>query len=827
MSSLLHRKLHPARTTTSSTPSIIATHIEGRTRTANFDQHTRASRYTDFYVASASPSTQRTQPTMAYNPYGGVPGFGPPPTYNSYPGANGPPPGMSTPPGLGPPPGMSAPGMAPPGVQQPNINQANRPSGLPSNFQAPSNMPNINFNAPVIRLGTLPPKPAATGFPSRSDSETPKSAGPRPGLGVERGMDQTRQAIRDNMQALVPPTKEEIVRTMFVQGSMDGIGGNKGIEEILNIVGNLRKWERAADAAGKEASFGFAQFEDAESLWVASELLREIQIPTKKQAPAEAPPDADDSYEGFDKTTLLFKLDENSMNYLESYREGRTNESEAEDRLSAAIGALKQTVRNFFYPPVKSGADADGDVAMGDGSGQNGENVEVVNIPLAQEDELADIPAEMRETVAAEIAAFRERSIKRDLERLKREEELEAMERQRAAGNRPSRLASPPPTGVGANTTPLGPRGVPNAPSGPKGQKSDLGKDYNRSVNFVNGGITNGGLSINREDEETDASDDELERRRVAKQEAETEKLYLDAERRWLNRERSRAAALEREKDRDETDDVELAKRREETLHRLKHFDDEAEAARKKEEYYNDRSAWIRNRTAFRAREVAADDADRAAETQDRLHEEAEREQARGMADSFLNEQAREIERQTSRPGVSAPQPFKLSLGAAAQRAQAQRAAPQRKTVAEVEGLLEDEEEDNKKRTIIPIKFEPADAAGMSTEEREQAVRALAQEIPNEKDGLWEWDVKWDFLDEGVIRDKLRPFVEKKLVEYLGVQEELLIEVVEEHLRKHGKPAELVDTLAEALDDEAEALVKKLWRMVIFYTESEKRGLSA
>lgn len=695
---------------------------------------------------------------------------------------------------------MSAPGMAPPGVQQPNLTQANRPSGLPSNFQAPPNMPNINFNAPVIRLGTMSSKPSGPGGPGRKDSDAPQSAGPRPGLGMERGgLEQSRQAVRESMQALVPPTREEIVRTVFVHGIVEGIGGNSGIEEILRIAGNLRRWDRATDATGKELSFGFAQFEDAESLWVASELFREIQIPTKKQAPTEAPPEDDDSYEAFEKTRLQFKLDENSLNYLESYREGRTNESEAEARLTTAIGALKQTVRNLFYPPLKTGADADGDVSMGDASGQNGENVEVVNIPLAQEDELADIPAEMRETVAAEIAAFRERSIKRDMERLKREEELEAMERQRAAGNRPSRLASPPPSaGAGANNTPLGPRGVPNAPSGPKGQKTDLGKDYNRSVNFVNGGITNGGLSLGREDEETDASDDELERRRAAKQDAETEKLYLDAERRWLNRERSRAAALQREKERDEIDEAEVEKKREKMLQHLKNFDDEAEAARKDEEYYADRSAWIRNRTAFRAREMAADDADRTAEEQERVSEEAEREQARGMADSFLSQQTREIEqRQTSRPGLAAPQPFKLSLGAAAQRAQAQRAAPQRKTVAEVEGLLEDEEEENKKRTIVPIKFEPADAAGMSNEEREQAVRALAQEIPNEKDGLWEWDIKWDFLDESVIRDKLRPFVEKKLVEYLGVQEELLIEVVEEHLRKHGKPAELVETLAE------------------------------
>ncbi|KAK8050984.1 hypothetical protein PG993_002369 [Apiospora rasikravindrae] len=744
---------------------------------------------------------------MSYNPYGGVPGFGPPPTYNSYPGANGAPPGMPSAPGL-----------------------ANRPSGLPTSFQAPPNMPNINFNAPVIRLGTLPAKPATPGMPSRRESEAPMSSGGpnRPGIGMERGgLDQTRQAIRDNMQALIPPTKEELIRTMFVQGITDSIGGNDGIEQMLKLAGNLRKWDRATDAHGKDMTFGFAQFEDAESLWVASELLKEIHIPTKKQAPSgEAPPDEDDeTYEKFDKSTLQFKLDENSINYLEAYNESRGSEGDA--KLEAARGALKQMVRKLFYPPAKPGADADGDVAMGDAAGQSGENVEVVNIPLAQDDELADIPAEMRETVAAEIAAFRERSIKRDLERLKREEELEALERQRANGTRASRMTSPPPNNnSNSNNIPLGPRG---APSGPKSQKTDLGKDYNRSVNFVNGGTTNGGLHPNRDDDETDASDDELEKRRVAKQNAETEKLYLDAERRWLNRERSRAAALEREKDRDDSDEANIARKREELLERFKHFDDDAEATRKKEEYFADRSAWIRNRTAFRAREIAADDADRAAEERERAKEAAEQEQARGMADSFLERQAQEMQqREDSRAAMPAPQPFKLSLGAAAQRAQAQRAAPQRKTIAEVEGLLEDEEEDSStRRQLVPIKFEPMAAAGMSDEEREQAVRALAQEIPSEKEGLWEWDVKWDFLDETVIRDKLRPFVEKKLVEYLGVQEELLIEVVEEHLRKHSKPAEVVEELAEALDDEAEALVKKLWRMVIFFTESEKRGLSA
>ena len=693
---------------------------------------------------------------------------------------------------------MSAPGMAPPpGVQQPSITQANRPSGMPSSFQAPPNMPNINFNAPVIRLGTLSGKPSGPGASGRKDSETPTSAGPRAGIGMDRSLDQARQAMRENMQSLVPPTRDEIIRTIFVNGITDGVGGNSGVEQILGAAGKLRRWDRTVDSSGKELEFGFAQFEDTESLWVALEIFHEVEVPTKKQTPSDTLAADDETYEKFDRSKLEFRFDEKSTKFIEDYKEGRTDEASSEARLEAARGALKQLIKNLFYPPVKPSADADGDVAMGDASAQNGENIEVVNIPLAQEDELSEIPAEMRETVAAEIAAFRDRSIQRDMERLKREEELEALERQRNGAPRHSRLASPPPSNT--NSIPLGPRGVPNAPSGPKGLKSEMGKDYNRSVSFVNGGVTNGAVIYNRDDDDDSASDEELERRRVAKQKQEAEKAYLDAERRWLNREKSRTAALEREKGRDVTDEENAAAKREEAFRWLQNFDDDAEAARKKEDYYKDRSAWIRDRAAKRGREIAADEADRQAEEQERIKEEAEREQARGMADSFLERHAQEMEqRQPSRTGLAAPQPFKLSLGAAAQKAQAQRAAPQRKTIAEVEGLLEDEDEDaTTRRQLVPIKFEPTTVAAMSDEERDQAVRALAQEIPNEKEGLWEWEVKWDYLDESVIREKLRPFVEKKLVEYLGVQEQLLIEVVEEHLRKHGQPGELVEELAE------------------------------
>ena len=97
-------------------------------------------------------------------------------------------------------------------------------------------------------------------------------------------MDAQRQAVRESMMQLVPPTKEEIVRTIFVGGITEGVGGDEGIERILECAGNLRRWIRATDADNKACRFGFAEYEDPESLATAVEVLKDVEVPIKPQA---------------------------------------------------------------------------------------------------------------------------------------------------------------------------------------------------------------------------------------------------------------------------------------------------------------------------------------------------------------------------------------------------------------------------------------------------------------------------------------------------------------------------------------------------------------
>lgn len=699
----------------------------------------------------------------------------------------------------------------PPGMHQGQMPSAN---GMPQNFQPPANLPNINFNAPVIRLGTTQPAPGGRG----DDRPQPAANNSRHGLGMERGSEPSRQSNREAAPpVLMPPGPEDKLRTIFVHDIPDGIG-ERGLQRLLAAVGSLRKWESLSSVMDgrKGKKFGFALFDDVESLDHAVRLLseQEVMVPTKRQA-ARADAPEDDTYEDIEKVKLQVFVDESTQRYVESHREEQ--DESAAGALQAAKAQLQKVIRDLFYPRVGA-EDADGDAAMG--NNESGATVEVVNIPVTQDDELADIPPELRENVTKEIAAFRERSIQRDMERLRQEEEIEEMERQRNEGSRRARTE-------GASSTPVGPRGGANgAPSGPRGQNGS----HSRNAGFINGGVEHPTFR----DDDTDASDDELNRRELSKDKAESDRLYNEAERKWSNRERSRQAALEREQDREKNSEEVHQRLVQEQLDKDKAWDDDKEASRKSHVYYRDHATWTRKRNADKADEEARDEADRRAEHDEAKREQAQMERARGMADSFLDQQAQEIEQREAASAAAAapaaaPQPFKLSLGAAAQKAQASRAG-QRRTIAEVEGLLDNEETDTTtRRQLIPIEYDASTAAtaSMTDEEISEAVRKLAQEIPSDKEGLWAWQIKWDYIDEGVIRNKLRPFVEKKIVEYLGVQEEMLVEAVEDHLRKHGDAGALVDELEGALDDEAEDLVKKLWRMVIFFAECEKRGLPA
>ncbi|KAL1592293.1 hypothetical protein SLS60_011370 [Paraconiothyrium brasiliense] len=700
------------------------------------------------------------------------------------------------------PPGSAAapPGVAPPGVQFNGPPQLGGPRPLPPNFQPPAGMPNINFSAPVIRLGTSGSQRGNLDSLAggRRDGGTPLT---RRGLGMD-----DRDGRREDARPLHPPTREEIARTIFV-GNIPAALGDTGIERILETAGAFTRFTRAKDANDKVQTFGFAEYGDAQSLKVATELFQDVQVPTKRQTPGEKK-DRDE----VERTKLQIVIDDASIKYAEDWTKNE-DEEQMQFRLDSAKEALDQVIAQLFNPPDDPQTDLAGDALMMDTQNEDNPDIVQIDITASGEDDLSDIPAEMRETVAAEIAAFRDRSNQRDLERLRKEEEASAGEgRGSVAG--------------GANGVPVGPRadrGVQGAPSGPKG--SQFPRDYQGNMKFVNGEAMINGSFINREDDDDSASDSELEERRKKKRNAELDAAYDRELSRWLKQESRSVSALERTHNTMKNKEAEEQKAREAMGIFLKNFDDDQDETRKHELYYRDHGAYMRERQRFREREEREDAIDREQEDSEMATRQKQKAEARNQADAFLNEQAEEMLR--ARTPREPERGFKISLGAATKKLD-QKSAP-RRSAADVENLLEDEETvdpaDSKKRTLIPINFDAAVRANLTQEEVEDAQKQLARDIPADKDGLWKWPVSWEHLPDKNIDEDIKKWAANKVLDLLGVQEDMIVDTIVEHLRSNGSAEALVDNLEPVLEDEAESLVKKLWRMVIYYSETEKRGI--
>ncbi|CAI6337687.1 unnamed protein product [Periconia digitata] len=755
-------------------------------------------------------------------PYGG----GGAPGYNAPPGGyRPPPPGMAPPPGMVPPPGTGAPISGAPGVAPPPGVPFNGPPTLGGPARnLPANLPsNINFNAPVIRLGTSASQRPPTGDNAgRRESAAPPA---RRGLGMD-GPDAGSR--RDDVK-LPPrqPTREEVARTIFVS-SIPKDMKDEDVEAILRTAGGLSRFYRATDANDKPQTFGFAEFPDAQSLRTATEIFKDVRVPTKRQKPHQVKKaDGEDTEmaEDVETSKLQIMVDDASIKYAEEWTKNE-DENTVSFRVDSAKNELAQVLARLLNPPNAPLNDFTNDTVMDDVPMPDDENVVHVNIDMATgEDELSDIPAEMREVVAAEIAAFRDRSNQRDQERLRKEEEAEAEQR------RDGRRASPPPASAptgpgGANGVPLGPRadrGIQGAPSGPK--NSQFPRDYQAGVNFVNGGAVNNGVYISREDEYDSASDSELEQRRQRKKNLELDDAYKMELSRWLKFENRAVSSLERTQDRLKTEEANLQAARDTQASQLKNFDDDKEADQKRQLYYRDHGEYMRERNRTREREERDDRADREQEQRELAVRQKQKEHARNQADAFLDEQAEEMMR--SQTTNEPQQQFKISLGAATKKLE--QTTTKARTAADVENLLEDEEpvddSNNKKRTLIPINVDATDRANLTQEEIEDAQRQLARDIPSDKEGLWNWPISWEHLNDKYIDKDIKEWAANKVLDTLGVQEDLLVDAVVDHLRNRGGPDALVENLEAALDDEAESLVRKLWRMVIYYSETEKRGI--
>eukprot|EP01029_Cantina_marsupialis_P020249 TRINITY_DN473_c9_g1_i1.p1 TRINITY_DN473_c9_g1~~TRINITY_DN473_c9_g1_i1.p1 ORF type:complete len:813 (-),score=277.20 TRINITY_DN473_c9_g1_i1:78-2516(-) len=99
----------------------------------------------------------------------------------------------------------------------------------------------------------------------------------------------------------------------------------------------------------------------------------------------------------------------------------------------------------------------------------------------------------------------------------------------------------------------------------------------------------------------------------------------------------------------------------------------------------------------------------------------------------------------------------------------------------------------------------------------ERDARKIAKQIPAKTSDLFNFQVDWNSVKENnLIERKMKPWVSKKIAEYLGEEEPTMISFILEQLNENTKPKEVLKELKLVLDDDSEVFMSKLWRYLIF-----------
>lgn len=150
------------------------------------------------------------------------------------------------------------------------------------------------------------------------------------------------------------------------------------------------------------------------------------------------------------------------------------------------------------------------------------------------------------------------------------------------------------------------------------------------------------------------------------------------------------------------------------------------------------------------------------------------------------------------------------------------------------------DEDDNsvqvKKRKLVPLDYnedkknkkdgdKKNDEATKSQEEKRKNIKSLIEKIPTEKDALFAYELDWSAIDNNLMEKKIRPWINKKIIEYIGEPEPTLVDFICSKVLAGSQPQVILEDVQMVLDEEAEVFVVKMWRLLIYEVEAKKLGL--
>lgn len=141
----------------------------------------------------------------------------------------------------------------------------------------------------------------------------------------------------------------------------------------------------------------------------------------------------------------------------------------------------------------------------------------------------------------------------------------------------------------------------------------------------------------------------------------------------------------------------------------------------------------------------------------------------------------------------------------------------------------EEEEEDgagsSKSKLTFSVTAEER-RANLTPGERQKMQKELIGRIPTGKTELFAFPIGWEEVDQGLIDKRVRPWVNKKILEYIGEEEPSLVDFICAKIRDKDKPDNILNDIKMVLDEEADTFVVKLWRLLIYELEAKKLGIA-
>uniref|UniRef100_A0A8D0N2M1 Presenilin n=3 Tax=Sus scrofa TaxID=9823 RepID=A0A8D0N2M1_PIG len=143
-----------------------------------------------------------------------------------------------------------------------------------------------------------------------------------------------------------------------------------------------------------------------------------------------------------------------------------------------------------------------------------------------------------------------------------------------------------------------------------------------------------------------------------------------------------------------------------------------------------------------------------------------------------------------------------LKLGASNSPGQPNSVKRKKLPVDSVFNKFEDEDSDDvpRKRKLVPLDYGEDDknaAKGtVNTEEKRKHIKSLIEKIPTAKPELFAYPLDWSIVDSILMERRIRPWINKKIIEYIGEEEATLVDFVCSKVMAHSSPQSILDDVA-------------------------------